>query len=138
MSENTGSELSTLADVYLSHHSERREEDFWAFEEVQRIVQTEFSLAWVITRLLVEKANSDVALNYVAAGPLEDFVDGYGDAAVDVIEAACEQDQWMQFALSGIWLERESRVLTRWRGLMTRYGFMGERQPLSRHPDCWF
>jgi hypothetical protein len=138
MSENTGSELSTLADVYLRHHSERREEDFWAFEEVQRIVQTDFSLAWVITRLLVEKANSDVALNYVAAGPLEDFVDGYGDAAVDVIEAACEQDQWMQFALSGIWLERESRVLTRWRGLMTRYGFMGERQPLSRHPDCWF
>jgi hypothetical protein len=138
MSENTGSELSTLADVYLRHHSERREEDFWAFEEVQRIVQTDFSLAWVITRLLLEKANSDVALNYVAAGPLEDFVDGYGDAAVDVIEAACEQDQWMQFALSGIWLERESRVLTRWRGLMTRYGFMGERQPLSRHPDCWF
>jgi hypothetical protein len=55
----------------------------------------------------VEEADSDAALGYVAAGPPEDFVDGYGDAALDVIEAACEADQKMQLALSGIcWNEK--------------------------------
>jgi len=45
----------------------------------------------------------------------------------------------MQLALSGIWLERESPVLMRWRALMQKYGFMGgTREPLSKHPDCWF
>jgi len=132
-------ELSVLTDVYLRHHANRRNEDFWAWEEVQRRVRVDLAHAWAVTQLLVEKADSNTALGYVAAGPLEDFVDSYGDAALDVIEAACETDQKMQLALSGIWLERESPVLMRWRGLMNRYGFMGgTRQPLSTHPDCWF
>jgi hypothetical protein len=82
---------------------------------------------------------NEAALAFVAAGPLEDFVDGYGDNALDLLEAECETDQKIQFALSGIWLERESPVLMRWRELMNRFGFMGGmRKPLSTHPDCWF
>jgi hypothetical protein len=132
-------ELSALADVYLRHHVTGKDEDFWAWEDVQERVRTDLPHAWAITKALVEKADTDRALGYVAAGPLEDFVDGYGDAALDVIEAACETDQKMQLALSGIWLERESPALMRWQGLMQQYGFMGgSRQPLSTHPDCWF
>ena len=138
MLSKTDVELSAIASVYLRHHSERNEADFWAFEEVVRIVQIDFHQAWTVTRLLVGMAGSDEALSYVAAGPLEDFVDGYGDAALDQVEAACREDERMQYALSGIWLEQHSPVLIRWRGLMARYGFLGgERQSLSWHPDCW-
>lgn len=128
-----------LADAYLRHYASGRDGDFWAWEEVQRLLRADVSQAWAITKLLVKRADSDGTLGYIAAGPLEDFVDGFGNAALDMIEAACETDEKMQFALSGIWLERGSPVLIRWRGLMTRYGFMGgTRQPLSMHPDCWF
>ena len=132
-------ELIKLTDVYLRNHAGCRDEDFWAWLEVQRLVKTDLEQAWGIVQLLVERADSDAALGYVAAGPVEDFVDIYGNDALDVIEERCKSDQRMQFALSGIWLERESRVLTRWRELMKLYGFMGgEREPLSKHPDCWF
>jgi len=77
-------ELSALTDAYLRHHANHRSEDFWAWEEVERRVRADLAQAWAVTQLLVEKAESDTALGYVAAGPLEDFVDGYGDAALDV------------------------------------------------------
>ena len=124
-------ELSALADVYLRHHATGKDEDFWAWENVQERVRTDLSHAWAITKTLIEKADTDRALGYIAAGPLEDFVRGYGDAALDVIEAACKTDQKMQLALSGVWLDKESPVLMRWQVLMQQYGFMsGSRQPL--------
>jgi hypothetical protein len=124
-------DLSALADVYLRHHLTKRDEDFWAFEEVDRRVRSDLSQAWAVTQAPVEKADTDLALGYVAAGPLEDVVDGYGDAALDLNEAACATNQKLQLALSGIWLEEESPVAIRWRNLMQRYGFLnGSRQPL--------
>ncbi len=132
-------EPTALIDVYLRHHANGRDEDFWAWEEVQRRVKADLAGAWAIIQLLVQKADSNGELGYVAAGPLEDFIDIYGNAALDVVETACKNDQRMQLALSGIWLERESSVLMRWRELMKLYGFIGgDRQPLSTHPDCWF
>jgi hypothetical protein len=137
--KNMDPNLQALANVYMRHYAQGGGcGDFWAWEQVQDLVRSGFSQAWPIVQALIERADSEGALNYVAAGPLEDFVDGYGDAALDVIEAACETDQKMQLALSGIWLERESRVLMRWQELMKRFGFMGgTRKPLSTHPDCW-
>jgi hypothetical protein len=133
------SELDQLTEVYLRHHTTMRDDDFWAWEEVQRRVRADLAQAWIVVQSLVERASSDDSLGYIAAGPIEDFVDGYGDAALDLIETACGTSEKMQLALSGIWLERESPVLMRWRGLMAKYGFMsGSRQPLSTHPDCWF
>lgn len=130
-------DINWIADSYLRHHAHRREEDAWAWPEVGRIVRADLTRGWEITRLLLNKADSDEALGYVAAGPLEDLVDGYGDAALDIIERACDSELRLQLALSGIWLDGESPVLARWRGLMMKYGFDGKRQPLSRHPDCW-
>jgi hypothetical protein len=131
-------DLNTLADTYLRYHATKREEDFWAFDEVNRIIRSGLDSAWEITLLLLRRAETDEALGYVAAGPLEDIVDGYGDRALDRLEQASEADSRLQFALSGIWLLPESPVLQRWRGLMTKYGFRdGVRQPLSQHPDCW-
>ena len=132
-------DLNTLADTYLRHHSEGREDDFWAWEEVDRIVRGgDVDRAWKITLLLLTRAETDKDLGYVAAGPLEDFIDGYGDGALDRVEQACDGDPRLQFALSGVWLLPESPVLQRWRGLIRKYGFLnGSRVPLSPHPDCW-
>jgi hypothetical protein len=134
-----GHDLNTLADTYLRHQVTKRDEDFWAWEQVSEIVRSgNLDRAWEITLLLLRKAKTDETLSYVAVGPLEDIIDGYGDQALDRVEQVCNEDPRLQFALSGIWLLPDSPVLERWRGLMTKYGFRsGHRQPLSYHADCW-
>ena len=133
-----GPELNKLAETYVrSRH--QRDEDFWAWEKVLEIVRSgDLDRAFDITVLLVKTAQTDDELGYVAAGPLEDLVDGYGEKALEKLEKACDEDSRLQFALSGIWLLPESPVLRRWQGLMIKYGFAsGKRRSLSRHPDCW-
>jgi hypothetical protein len=81
-----GCTLNTLTDTYLRNQATRRDEDFWAWEEVTRIVQSgDLDRAWEVTLLLLRKAETDEALCYVASGPLEDLVDGYGDRGLDRI-----------------------------------------------------
>lgn len=131
-------DLNTLADSYLRHKTTRSEDDSWAWQRVDEILRSgDLDRAWEVTALLLKKA-PDELLDYIAAGPLEDFIDGYGDRAFDRVEQACEEDPRLQYALSGIWLLPESPVLQRWQALMTKYGFRnGSRKPLSYHPDCW-
>jgi hypothetical protein len=73
------SPLVELADAYLRNHIPR-DQDFWAWQEVHRLVKTDLIQGWSITQMLIQMADSDAALGYVAAGPLEDLVDIYGDA----------------------------------------------------------
>ena len=131
-------DLNTLVDGYLRHHATKSDDDFWAWQRVDEIVRGgDLDRAWEITLLLLRKA-PDNALGYVAAGPLEGFIDGYGDLGLGRAEQACDQDSRLQYALSGVWLLPDSPVLQRWQGLMTKYGFRdGNRKPLSYHPDCW-
>ena len=131
-------DLNTLADTYLRHHATRSDDDFWAWQKVDEIVRGgDLDRAWEITLVLMRKAPDDV-LDYIAAGPLEDFIDGYGDRGLDRAEQACDEDSRLQYALSGIWLLPDSPVLQRWQTLMTKYGFRnGNRKPRSCHPDCW-
>lgn len=125
-------DLDTLTDTYLRHQATKRDEDFWAFEEVDTIVRDgDLDRVWELTLLLLKKAMTDEALGYVAAGPLEDMIRRYGDQALDRVEQACEGDSRIQLALSGVWLPSHSRVLQRWQDFMTKYGFRsGNRQPL--------
>ena len=131
-------DLETLADAYLLHLKTRSNDDFWAWQRVTEIVQGgDLDRAWEITLLLLKRA-PDEALGYIAAGPLEDFVDGYGDRGLDRAEQSCDADSRLQYALCGIWLLPDSPVLQRWQGLIRKYGFLnGSRSPLSPHPDCW-
>lgn len=89
-------DLETLADTYLQLHATQRNEDFWAWEKVSEIVRSgDLDKAWNITLLLLQKA-SDEALGFVAAGPLEDIIDGYGDEALDRVEEAFDKDPRLQ------------------------------------------
>jgi hypothetical protein len=105
----------SLERSYLRHHAQRNDADFWAWQEVDRIVREnrELDRAWEITLLLLRKADTDEALGYIAAGPLEDVIDIYADEALDLIEQACDKDPRLQLALSGVWLEPDSPVLGR-------------------------
>src|SRR5215469_7484675 len=101
-------DLNTLADSYLRHQATKSDDDFWAWQRVDEIVRAgDLDRAWEITLLLLAKAPDDV-LGYIAAGPLEDFIDGYANQGLDRAEQACNVDSRLQYALSGIWLSPDS------------------------------
>jgi hypothetical protein len=123
-------DLNTLTDVYLRHHSQKEQADFWAWLEVERRVRTSLHRGWEVTLLLLKKAKTDAALGYVAAGPLEDLIDGYGNAAFDLVELEFDRDSRLQLALSGIWIDYNSPEFERWSALMMKYGFTEGRARL--------
>jgi hypothetical protein len=76
-----------------------------------------------VTCLLINKAPSDEALAYVAAGPLEDLLAFHGPAVIDYVTVAARADARLQLALSGVWLNRANPVWERWSALMNEFGF---------------
>jgi hypothetical protein len=118
-----------IADKYLRHYELKRGADFWAFEEMSEIVRHEPERGWRLTRLLIQKAASAEALAYVAAGPLEDYIDCRADAAfMDMVAVAARGDERLQLALSGVWLRRNHPIRERWLALMEEFGFLSGRR----------
>jgi len=115
--------LDTLAEAYLRH----RDEDFWSWEEVRRIVETDLNGGWKITLLLLEKAASDDDVGHIAAGPLEDLLDCYGDKALDAIEEECKNNLRLRLALSTVGVLFYYDEFERWYDLLYRYGFRQDR-----------
>jgi hypothetical protein len=60
-----------IAEIYLRHFAAKQRDDEWAVTEVDNEVRRDPIGGWHVTRELVRKAESDEALAYVAAGPLE-------------------------------------------------------------------
>jgi hypothetical protein len=112
-----------VVDSYLRHYALKEEQDFWAFDEVNRIVRRDPAAGWRLTSLLVNKAPSDEALAYVAAGPLEDLLTFHGPALIDHVAVAARADKRLQLALSAVWLNRANPVWERWFALMNEFGF---------------
>ena len=121
-------DLNALAEAYLrSHRGSDNDEDFWAWEEVQRLVKDDPDAAWRVTLLLLDKAASDAEVGYVAAGPLEDFIDVHGHAACDRIDEVVDRNQRLQLALSTVGVLYYYDEFDRWYDLLYRYGYRTDR-----------
>jgi hypothetical protein len=120
-----------LIKAYLLYFETRQEADRWAWNEVDDLVRYDPDKGWKVTYLLINKANSDEALGFIAAGPLEDLLKKHGPAVIDRIEEASQQNVQLQAALSGVWIRPENPIFERWRRLMWKFGFAeGKRTPL--------
>jgi hypothetical protein len=118
-----------VADTYLRHYELKQDSDFWALQEMDDIVRHDPERGWRLTRLLIQKAASAEALAYVAAGPLEDYIDCRADTAfMDRVAAAARDDERLQLALSGVWLGRSHPIRERWLALMEEFGFLSGRR----------
>jgi len=75
-----------IATKYLRYFETKQETDFWAIDEVDTLVLRDPERGWEITRTLVNRALTEEALAYVAAGPLEDLLNHHGAAVMVQIE----------------------------------------------------
>lgn len=112
------SNLDTLTDAYLRGHHE----DYWAWEEWQRIVKSDLNAAWKLTLLMLERAESEDRLGRVAAGALEDLIDLHGPKALDLIEEECKNNSRLQLALSQVGVLFYYDEFDRWYALLCKYG----------------
>jgi hypothetical protein len=120
-----------IAEIYLRHFAAKHQDDEWAVTEVDDLVRRDPIGGWDVTRELVRKAESDEALAYVAAGPLEELLVNHGAVVIDLIERECLGNERLRLALSGVWLDREDPIWERWYKLMWKYGFAeGSQRPL--------
>lgn len=120
-----------LATAYLQYFETKQEDDRWAWSDVDELVRRKPDQGWEVVRLLVNKAASDEALAFVAAGPLEDLLKKHGLAVMDQIEDECRENDRLRLALSGVWIDSSTPVFNRWYALMWKYGFAeGKRMGL--------
>lgn len=94
----TDAQLLEHARAYLTYH-----EGFWAWEELNRILEEDGPDAvWPLILLLIEKG-SDRVLGAAGAGIVEDLLRKHGTAVIDRIEAQAAGDQRFRFCLSHVW-----------------------------------
>ena len=103
------------AAIWLRYESEKRNEDFWAWDELTWTVADAPERAWPVILELVRQA-TDEQLGAIGAGPIEQLVQNHVAAFVDRIEAQVFRDPRFQEALAAIWLNtwnQEPGLITR-------------------------
>ena len=121
MSDTPGSDEEVLAATYLRQYETDSKDDFWAYKQVDELVKKNPQAGWRITRRLIDLA-PDGALAYVAAGPLEDMVNLWGNELRDEIEQEARRNRRFLEALSLIRVyERRGSPHAWWRALLEKY-----------------
>ena len=103
------------AAIWLRQSREKREEDFWAWEELTWTVIDDPERAWPVILQLVEQA-VDADLEFIGAGPIEHLVEYHGTAFIDRIESTAASNERFREALATIWLNKwkqDPEVVTR-------------------------
>lgn len=100
------SEAPTLTDAEVLEHAHAFVDHcqaFWAWEELNRILEEEGPDAtWPLILLLVEKG-SDHAVGAAGAGILEDLLGKHGPLVIERVEAQAAQDQRFRYCISHVW-----------------------------------
>ena len=100
------SKVPDLSDAELLEHAaayREYHESFWAWEELNRIIEEVGpDTAWPLILRLVEKG-SDAVLGAVGAGVLEELLDRYSVDVIERIEAQARRDSRFRLCLSHVW-----------------------------------
>lgn len=74
-----------------------------ATAELNRLIAEDPESAWGLIRRLVARADTPVALECVAAGPLEDMLCANGPQFITRVETAAQDDPQFKRALTTVW-----------------------------------
>src|SRR5262245_23877914 len=85
-------ELEGLVEAWVGYHTDHRDDDCWAFDRVNELVQGDARVGWQIVIALVARAPDD-ALGAIGAGPLEDLIKHHPDEVIERV-AGQAQENW--------------------------------------------
>jgi hypothetical protein len=98
-----------LIATWIKHHKDSRasgavpDDTFWAWEELDHLCSTDptTALATILTILATDQ--SDVVVENLAAGPLEDLLVRHGEEFIDRIEVEATKNPAFKLLLGGVW-----------------------------------
>ena len=102
------SKLTPVLEAYERFLREDRPEDAWAYDAVGDLVRgDDGEQAWEVVVAIVRRAPKE-RLEYVGAGPLEDFVVRHGRQYGDWLVGEARRDPRFRTALASIWLRADA------------------------------
>lgn len=93
------SEQTRLARAWLEV-----QRNWWAWDQFEKLVETEPRLAFAILGTLIDLADDEDLLGDIGAGPLEDFLRKHGSLFIDDLEHRAAADHRWRSALASVWL----------------------------------
>lgn len=92
-----------IIDAYLENSRTLSKDTFWAFEEVLQMTWKDPDRAWRMTLEMISRAEDQITLCYIAAGPLEDLLKNHPDSFFDRTLLLAQTDKKLHQALLGVW-----------------------------------
>ena len=109
-----------IIESFFGWPASRDSKDEWAAELIRATIEAEPDHAWKMILKLIEAADDDAALAYVAAGPLEDLLMLHGADFVRVAEQEAKRSPRVMKALSYVWLTPPDKVNQRLLNLLSK------------------
>jgi hypothetical protein len=108
MTNDNESQSDTLLDAWIRYNSAVRlnpeiEPDFWAWQKLNMLGRESPDIAWKLILRILNSTDHELALENLAAGPLEDLLARHGHKFIDLIEARAEADLRFRWLLAGVW-----------------------------------
>jgi hypothetical protein len=102
--------LGEMATRYWSDHARTGDASYGPAQEfVAEFTEVGDPVAVEVIQSLVDAAPTDVELDFVGAGPLEDLLshNGHGLTFVDQVERRARRDPRFRAAVAGLWLSKD-------------------------------
>lgn len=112
--------------VMLKEDSDEHDPDFWAYSELDRMVDEEPEAAWPVILEILRRNQSTAILEVLSAGPVEDLLARHGEAFVERVEQEARTDANFATMLGGVWQRTMSdEVYARIQRVWNRKGWDG-------------
>lgn len=92
---------------FRNRYNNNADDDFWAWETVEDILQFSPLEGWGLVLTLLASASSNGELAYLAAGPLESLLRWNGFLVKDLVYEEASRNKVLRYALAGVWLDEE-------------------------------
>ena len=89
--------------VMLKEDSDEHDPDFWAYCDLDRMIDDEPELAWPIILEILRRNQSTAILEVLSAGPVEDILARHGEAFIERVEHEAKINEDFATLLGGVW-----------------------------------
>lgn len=112
------SEIDSLADSYLRHSGETTDEALKFHGAMLLLIAEEPDIAWTVMLRMIDIADSKEQLAYIAAGPIEDLLSGYGVRFVERARLHAREDTKFLYAIANVWLDKNDAAYVHVQNIM--------------------
>ena len=96
---------------YAEEASPWKTQLLWAEHTLWQLTEDDPERAWQLILTILQEDSSDIILQNLSAGPLEDLLSAHGDRFIDRVEQEAEHNKRFQTLLGGVWQNEISNAV---------------------------